>query len=217
MHKQLTVNGEDLVGLLGLVSDEYAVLSVNFPDASILGVPVYKTAVYGTNLIGLFCVGNSNGILVPYFVDKDKREKIKKDLKALGVDVNVGVVHDLYTALGNMVCANDKVALVSPKMKETKVFEDTLGVEVVKTRIAKHDEVGSCCIATNKGFLVHPEAEEELKELGKVLKVPGREGTVNYGFPYVKTGLLANSTAYITGLRTSGIELGRIDDALGFM
>ena len=216
-YKQTSVNGEDFVGLLGLATDKYALISTGFKDARILEVPTVKTNIYGTNLLGLFCAGNSNGLLVPYFVENEKIHWIKKQLKEHGVDINIQKVNDNYTALGNLVSTNDKAAIISTEFKHHKVFEDALGVEAVKRDIAKHKEVGACCKATNKGFLAHAEADvDELKEIEKILKVPGREGTINFGFPFVGSGQVANSYGYITGLRTSGIELGRIDDALGF-
>ena len=215
-YKQTSVNGEDFVGLLGLATDRYAIICNTFKDASVLGVPTMKTMMYGTNLIGLFCSGNSRGLLVPYFIEKEMIMKIKRSLADYGIDINIAIVDDIYTGLGNLVVANDKAAIISPKFKSTRVFEDTLGVEVVKRNIARYEEVGACCLATNKGFLVHPDAEPELKELADILKVPGKEGTIDFGFPFVKAGLLANSNGYITGLRTSGIELGRIEEALGF-
>jgi len=216
-YKQTSVNGEDFVGLLGLATERYAIVCNTFKDASVLEVPTMKTMLYGTNLVGLFCAGNSTGLLVPYFIERDMMLKIKKSFSDYGIDINISTVNDIYTALGNLVVANDKAAIISPKFKSAKVFEDALGVEVVKRNIARYDEVGACCLATNKGFLVHPEAEPEIKQLEDILKVPGKEGTINFGFPFVKAGLLANTKGYITGLRTSGIELGRIEEALGFI
>jgi translation initiation factor 6 len=216
MFKQTSVNGEDFVGLLGFASDKYAIVAPGFRDVKALDVPTVKTTIYGTTLLGLFCAGNSNGILIPYFIEKEKIAKIKKELKEYGVDINIALVDEVYTALGNLVACNDKAAIVSPNFKNTKVFSDTLDVEVIQTEIAGHWETGACCFATNKGFLVHPDAEGDLATLAEIFKVPGREGTINFGFPFVKAGLIANSKGYITGMRTSGIELGRIDDALGF-
>jgi len=42
-------------------------------------------------------------------------------------------------------------------------------------------------------------------------------GTVNFGSPLVGSGILANSRGYVAGDETTGPELGRIEDALGFM
>lgn len=217
MHQQISVNGEDLVGLLGLATDSYALLSSNFRDVSVLEVPIIKTRIYGTNLVGLFCTGNSHGLLLPYFIDDEKIDKIRKSLSKFDVHVEISRVIDRFTAIGNLVAVNDNAAIVSPKFNDLKIFEDALDVEIVQRDIAGHEEVGSCCVATNKGFLVHPDAEEELKEISEIFKVRGKAGSVNFGFPFVGSGLIANSSGYVTGLITTGIELGRIDDALGFL
>ncbi|HET6399052.1 MAG TPA: translation initiation factor IF-6, partial [Candidatus Thermoplasmatota archaeon] len=51
----------------------------------------------------------------------------------------------------------------------------------------------------------------------KVLLAPARIGTVNHGHGLVGAGLAANQHGFAVGSRTTGIELGRIDDALGFL
>ena len=218
MHlQQVSINGEDFVGLLGFTTDRYAILSENFRKTDVLNVPVLKTRIYGTNLVGMFCSGNSNGLLVPYFISDEDIDKIKKFLDESGVDINIGRLFDKYTAIGNMIACNDKAAIVSPDILDTKVIKDILNVEVVQDYIAKHKEVGACCIATNKGFVAHPDAKDELDKISDIFGVKGDAGSVNFGFPFVKSGIIANSYGYITGFRTTGIELGRIDEALGFL
>lgn len=203
------------MGLLGLATDRYAILARSFPDVDVLGVPVLKTRLYGTNLIGMFCCGNSNGLLLPYFVSEDEMEKITGFLGEF--DVAVGKLEDEHTAIGNLVACNDRGAIVSPKIGDVKIIEETLGVECVKMGVGGHEESGACIAATNKGFLAHPDAEEETGKIKKVLRVNGAAGSVNYGFPFVKSGLIANSHGYVTGQLTTGIELGRIDEALDFI
>lgn len=216
MHlAQVHVRGEDFVGLLGFASDEYALLAPDFPKTKVLSVPEIRTTVYGTNLVGLFCAGNSNGILLPYFTSDLELDRIKKLTKKL--DLNLGVLADRHTAVGNLVAANDRAAIVSPLIEDTRVIEDVLGVEALVGTVGGHNEVGAVLLATNKGFVVCPDAEKELSELEKLLGVKGLCGTINYGFQFLKSGLIANSHGFITGRRTSGIELGRIDDALGFV
>lgn len=211
---QAHVHGESFIGLLGFATDRYAVLSENFPKNDVLDVPVLNTRVYGTNLVGLFCQGNSNGMLLPYFVSDEDFKKVSGFAREAGF--NVGKVEDKHTALGNLIACNDHGAIVSPLI-EDKTIGDVLDVEVVKKKIADSNETGSCLIATNKGFLAHPDAEQQLDKIEDILKVKGLCGTVNYGFPFVKSGVITNSNGYIAGIRTSGIELGRIEDALGFV
>ena len=212
---QLSVTGEDFVGLLGFASDKYAILSDSFPHEKVLNVPTLRTKIYGTGLVGLFMTGNSNGVLIPNLVDEAEIEKMKGFLEPLGV--KVGVVGGDYTALGNRVCSNDNGAIVSQHIPELGVIEETLGVDVVKKSLGDHSDMGACIIATNKGFLAHPDLEGEVGEISQILKVNGIATTVNFGSPYVKAGVIANSHGYITGLRTSGIEMGRVDDGLEFI
>ena len=42
-------------------------------------------------------------------------------------------------------------------------------------------------------------------------------GTVNHGSPVIGSGLIANSKGAIIGNQTTGIEMGRIEEALGFL
>jgi translation initiation factor 6 len=73
-------------------------------------------------------------------------------------------------------------------------------------------------VATNKGLLVHPRiTEAEVAVLEDLFKLPVDVGTVNFGSPLVGSGLLANSKGYVAGSDTTGPELGRIEDALGFL
>jgi len=214
-YLQLHVHGESFIGLLGFATDRYALLSAHFPPNSVLGVPTLRTRIYGTNLVGLLCQGNSHGILLPYFIPEDDLRKIRKFADDVGF--SVGKVEDRHTALGNLIACNDHGALASPLFEDTKVIKDVLNVDVVKMKVASSNEVGACVLATNKGFLAHHDAEDQLSDIAGVLKVKGLAGTVNYGVPFVKSGVIANSNGYITGMQTSGTELGRIEDALGFI
>jgi translation initiation factor 6 len=211
--QQLMVEGETFVGLIGLATDKYAILSPQFRQDDALGVPTLKTKAYGTNLIGMFCQGNSNGILLPYFVTNEELQAVKDFASKLGVAV--GRVNEKYTALGNMIACNDRAAFVADEIRDYKEIKDVLGVEVLCGDIGGRMEIGAYVLPTNKGFIAHPDAEKKLQELESIFKVKGMVGTVNCGVPYVKSGLIANSNGYITGMRTTGIELQRIEDALG--
>ena len=208
--------GEDYVGLLGLATDKYAVVSPHFEQEEMLSVPTLKVKMYGTNLIGMFCTGNSNGILVPYFIEDREYEALTSFMRPLGVEVQK--VEDRYTAVGNMIACNDRKAFISSSLtRDFKEIEHALGVEAIPGDIAGHIAVGSYVFPTNKGFLAHPAAENQLKQIKETFSVDGMLGTVNCGVPYVKSGLIANSNGYITGSMTTPIEMQRIEDALGFV
>ncbi len=218
MHlRQVSINGEDFIGLMGVSTDNYAITSPGMVGVEILGVPAFKTKLYGTNLVGLFCAGNSNGLLLPYFISKERISLLREFFSESGLDVQVGVLREKHTAIGNLISANDNAALVSPGIDSLDKIADILDVEVRQSAIAGHDEVGACCVVTNRGFLSHPDAVDELGELSDFFGVSGYVGSVNFGFPFIKSGIIANSNGYLVGSKTTGIEIGRIDDALGFL
>ncbi len=60
-------------------------------------------------------------------------------------------------------------------------------------------------------------SDSEIEILEDVFDLPVDIGTVNFGSPLIGSGLLANSAGYLAGADTTGPELGRIEDALGFI
>ena len=159
-------------------------------------------------------IGNSNGIVLSNMVLDEEFEAIKKKVG----DVNVDVIEGRYTAVGNLVLANDKAALASSILprKAVKKIQDILGVEVVTGRIAKRSYVGSLAVITNSGGVVFAEiSEEEEKKLSELFKVDVIPGTVNDGVGFVRSGIIANSKGAIIGSMTTGPELMIISRALG--
>jgi len=181
-----------------------------------LDVPVVKTSVGGSVLIGPLLCANSKGILVPHTVtDEELRalEAVRED----GVEVCVMDMTPV-TAFGNLVLANDKGAIVHPRFgrRTLQAIEDALGVEAVRGTIAGLPYVGSLARATNKGVLAHPDIRPDEKELIEdVLKVPVETGTVNSGVRMVALGLIANDRAAVAGFATTGREMAVIGKGLG--
>ena len=179
-----------------------------------LDVTVIPTTLAGSILLSPMAVGNSNGILFSNMVLEEELEAVKKKMG----DLNIGVVEGKYTAIGNLILANDHAALASsilPK-KALKVIEDVLGVEVVRGRIADRSYVGSLAVVTNSGGVVYAEvSEEEERKLSEIFKVDVLPGTVNNGVKFVRSGIIANSKGAIIGLMTTGPELMTVSRALG--
>jgi translation initiation factor 6 len=124
--------------------------------------------------------------------------------------MEVGVLDSKYTALGNVICANDKGAIVSPWLskEDCATIKQVLGVEVLQKRIAGFNQTGAVMIANNSGCAIHPEADEEdTKVFANIMGVRIEPTTINNGIPYVMSGMLVNNKAVIVGSMTSGPEI----------
>ena len=85
-------------------------------------------------------------------------------------------------------------------------------METFRQTIAGNALVGSYCMLTNNGGLVHPMCGvAELDELSTLLQVPLCAGTVNRGSDVIGTGMVANDWTAFCGRDTTATELSVID------
>ncbi len=215
---RMNFNHITYLGAFALATDNLLLVPSIFEkipkETSELEVPVIKTLVGQSSLIGILAAGNSHGIAVPDMIDV-KEERLDEQ-----IDSKVTVIPGKYTALGNQILANDKGAIVNPDLPKNTVdlIEKALGVQTRRSTIAGLRNTGAAGVATNKGVLLHPETtEEELEIVEKTLQVQGDIGTALSGVKYIGTCIIANSSGALTGKNTTGPELGRIENALGFI
>lgn len=210
--------GSASIGVYSLVTDNMAIVPLQVSETKAkrfeewLKVKVIRTTIGASVLVGALARANSNGIVLPHFMREKENQAIKSNS-----DVNIAVMETKKTAYGNLILANDRGAIVDPRLKEKdmKKIEDVLGVEAVPGEISGLPYVGSLATATNKGALTHPLLrDEEQKLLKDVLKVHVDVGTVNCGIPYVATGLVGNRHGAVAGYITTGPELFIIGQAL---
>ena len=199
------------IGIYINTNDDFVLLPMGFAQnkAEKLGEYLKAEVVYGsvanTRLLGALMVMNNNGILLPKTAYIDEYEFLKKETK-----MEVGVLDSKYTALGNVICANDKGAIVSPWLskQDCNTIEQVLGVEVLQKRIAGFNQVGAVMVANNSGAAIHPEADEEdMKEFANIMGVRVEQTTINNGVPYVMSGILVNDKMVVVGSMTSGPEI----------
>jgi translation initiation factor 6 len=213
-----SIVGSASIGVYSLANEKILVVPKMVPlkkadrMAEWLKVKLVHTSISGSVLAGALVCANSNGILLPNSVRDEELAAIKSSFEG-----NITVMETKKTAYGNIVLANDRGAVVDPRLKETEIKQiaETLGVDAVAGEIAGLPYVGSLAVATNKGVLAHPLLkDEEKKLLADVFKVPVDVGTVNCGVPYVGTGLIGNSRAALAGSMTTGPEMFIIGNAL---
>ncbi|MCS7132143.1 MAG: translation initiation factor IF-6 [Nitrososphaeria archaeon] len=215
-----TFLGTAEIGLFAVPTEEVCLIPPQLKSrqmkliTDVLGVEVIPTTLAGSILLSPMAVGNSNGILLSKMVLDEEVEAIKKKIR----DLNIGILDCKYTAIGNLILANDRMALASSVLPKnaSKDVGDVLGVEVLMGKLADRSYVGSLAVITNIGGVVYAEIpEEEEKWLSEIFKVDLIPATVNNGVKFVRSGIIANSKGAIIGSMTTGPELMAISRGLG--
>jgi translation initiation factor 6 len=172
---------------------------------------IIHVSIAGTRLIGPMTVMNNNGILLPSTVSDDEIRILKQ------TGLNVERLNSKFTAIGNLISANDKGAVVSNLFKGEvdQYIKDILGVPLQTLSIGGYIQVGSMIVATNAGAIVHPIASDsEISTISEILQVEAEPATVNGGSPFLSSGILANFSSVIVGNLTTGPELIMISRGL---
>ena len=213
---QANFGGDPNIGLYSMATDSIC-LAPNLKKrveqilSENLKVKILKTTIAGTNVLGIFCAGNSNGLILPEFTRKKELEAIKKFS-------DIMIMKGKYNAIGNLIVANDRGCIISDKIKKYKDdIADFLRVKVTVHNIGGLEIVGSLTLANNKGCAVSKFAgKKDIEIIEKDLQVNVGYTTVNFGSNFIKSGLLANSNGVVIGDQTTGPEMQNIIECLGF-
>jgi len=192
---------------LGGSTNFYSVFESELGDV----VPIVHTTIGGTRIIGRLTAGNRHGLLVPASTTDQELQHLRNSLPDT---IAIQRVEERLSALGNVIAANDYVALVHPDVdRETEeIIADVLKVEVFRQTVADNVLVGSYCAITNQGGLVHPKTSvQDQDELSSLLQIPLVAGTVNRGSDVIGAGLVVNDWCAFTGLDTTAIEVSVIE------
>ncbi|MFB6250567.1 MAG: translation initiation factor IF-6 [Halobellus sp.] len=213
--------GSPYVGVFARATDHILIVRSDADEdvvdamAEELDVPAVATTVGGSGTVGALAAGNENGILLTSQATEREKEVIES-----AADLPVAELPGTINAAGNVVLANDYGAYVHPDLSDAAVeaVESALDVPVADGQLADVQTVGTAAVVTNDGALCHPKSREpELEALEDHLDVRADIGTVNYGAPLVGSGLVGNAAGYVAGEDTTGPELSRIEDALGYL
>jgi translation initiation factor 6 len=218
--KLLNVSGNPNVGVFVRATEAHAFCPISLTASErrsvqeALEVEVVTSSVGGTSLVGSLLAANRHGVVVGDIATVRELKVLKATgLKLLTLD-------DPFNAVGNNVLVTDAGALVNPDYSDEVIagFEKVFGVPVHKGTLAGLGTVGMGGVATPGGVLVHPKSTPEERETAR--RAFGREvmvGTINHGTGLIGAGLVANSKGALIGDASTNIEIGRIEDALGFL
>jgi translation initiation factor 6 len=212
--------GNPNVGLYAFCTDSYCLVAPEFTKKQVatfekvLGVPVHQIRISNTSLLGALLSGNSSMLLVPDIVHKDELKELDK------LDIPYTIVPGKLTALGNNILCNDTGAVVNVDYSpaDRKRISEALGVPVVATYISDAEVCGSCAVLNKDVVVLHAFSEKKHVEVvEKCLGIKSVPGTVNFGSPYVGSGVFANSNGMIVGDKSTALEIENIYEALGFL
>ncbi|KAF7115036.1 hypothetical protein CNMCM5793_001072 [Aspergillus hiratsukae] len=210
---------------IGASENFYSVFEAELQDV----IPICHATIAGTRIVGRLTAGserceqsngadnmddpNSNrkGLLVPTTTTDQELQHLRNTLPD---DVKIQRIEERLSALGNVICCNDHVALVHPDLeRETEeIIADVLGVEVFRQTIADNVLTGSYMALSNQGGIVHPKTSiRDQDELSSLLQVPLVAGSVNRGSPVVGAGMVVNDWLAVTGLDTTATELSVVE------
>jgi translation initiation factor 6 len=149
------------------------------------------------------CTSNKKGLLVPTTTTDQELQHLRNSIPDA---VKIQRIEERLSALGNVICCNDHVALVHPDIeRETEeIIADVLGVEVFRQTIADNVLTGSYMALSNQGGIVHPKTSiQDQDELSSLLQVPLVAGSVNRGSAVVGAGMVVNDWMAVTGMFTA--------------
>jgi len=218
IKRRLNISGSPVLGVFAACTENHVFVPYGMPSETLkelessLSAEAVPSMVGGSAIIGSLLKGNSRGVVVAGFILENELRMVRKHTKAARLTGELN-------AAGNLILANDSAALVHPDLsdRQVNVVKKTLGVDVKRGTIGGLKTVGMAGIATNKGVLVHPKStSEEIAIIEELFNLPVDIGTVNFGSPLVGSGILANSKGYVAGEETTGPEISRIEDALGY-
>jgi len=213
------VSGSPYVGVYLKAGERGAVLPPTVPAATareverLLGVPVLRTTIADTEIVGALMVMNSHGIITDEQTDDEEVAVLEKLAPVVRL-------RSRQNAIGNNILANDSGALVHPEFGDEAVerIGRALGVPALRGTIAGLGTVGMAGIATTRGVVVHPRTTpKEAEVIEGLLGVPLHRSTANFGVPVVGACLVANSRAFITGRPTTPVEIVHLQEGLGIL
>ncbi|KAM4070536.1 hypothetical protein ACB094_12G172000 [Castanea mollissima] len=163
-------------------------------------IPVVKTSIAGTSIIGRLCAGFGlcmySKTFQNYSICLLSVNSLKHYLKVLSRDGKGSKRRGIF------------------QMETEEIIADVLAVEVFRHTISDKMLVGSYCVLSNRGALVHPHTSiEAMDEFATLLQVPVSAGTVSRGSEVIGAGLTVNDWTAFCGWDTTAAELNVIEAA----
>ena len=208
------------IGLYMFACDKFAIIGIDANKEKmkaiedVLQVPVYKTTVLSTELVGIFVAGNEEFLVVPdmYDYEMDEFKKIceKHDVKLLVKDYKLNT-------LGNNLCFGNNKILINhqyPKNCGLEVANET-GYQVIELKVPEYENAGAIATFKNgKYFMSQEVSEEQVKDIVNEI---GGIGTINAGSNFISSGIIGNSNGVLIGSMSTTVEIQNVVEGLDYL
>ena len=220
MVSRCKYSGSAEIGAFCILTNDYAVVpycnkhfinhfTMDFPST----FPVIKSSIAGTCINGRMGVGNRHGLLLPATATENEIQKLEHQLPE---DVVVTTVDEPFSALGNVIAANDRIALVHPDLDQAtmEAIGDTLSVEVVPFDLHDQHLIGTFVKFTNTGGVVSNSiSTDDVEQINQILGLELVPASVNRGSKLVSAGICVNDNNLICGVETTALEIATLSRA----
>lgn len=214
-----TFDGNPNIGLYLFATNDYCLAPESISDKllhkveKVLDVPVIKLNLAGTPLLGVFLSGDSEQLLVPSIIFDKEQEILRSN------NINFKVFDTELTALGNNIIFSKDALLINHDydINSRKKLRELTGKNIISEEFGDVKTIGSAIIVRGKRAVISPLLERYKQLIKDLLKLDAIEvSSVNFGNPYVSSGLVANDKGLLIGEKTTGLESMKIEQALGF-
>ncbi|KAI5151566.1 translation initiation factor 6 [Enteropsectra breve] len=222
MHFTLDFEGNSDIGAYVRLTNKYIIVGrsqsrnvLNFFKEH-FECPIVETTINTIRTVGSLCVGNSRALILPDTCTDQEMMHIRNSLPQ---EIKVVRMTERNNCLGNIIICNDHVCLVNGDLEDEniRVLENALEVPVYRNTIGSESLVGTYAVMNNQGMLTGPNiTEEELRELGELLRVRVIAGTVNSGHSTVGSGIVVNDWVQISGRRCTNVEVKVAESVFAF-
>ena len=215
----LDFNGNPNIGLYLFATNKYCLIPENTPEkiskkvSSVLDVDVLRINIAGTSLLGALLSGNEHTLLVPEIAFETELQKLKD------YHINFSVLPTELTALGNNIIIGKKGIIINPNYTHevSTKLQELFDLGVMKKEFNIVQTPGSVIKLNNQGLLISSLIEDKARWIKRFLGFESFETTsVNFGNPYISSGIIVNDKGLLIGKLTTGFESMQIQRGLGF-
>ena len=212
--------GNSFIGYYASTNNKHTLVPLDSPASFIhsvrsnLKTEVVKTAVFGSDLIGLYLLLNDSVALVPEGIKPELRNLLSSELGLSILDIPTS-----WNANRNNLALNNKIALFNPNLPK-KIISNLkdMGLEPIPFSLEGYSSIGSLVLLNDRGLAVGYLAKDsELDQLEELTGLPVSRATLNTGAYFLGPSALVNDNGFLAGGDSTAYEVGRIQEALGFL